>query len=110
MTMSDSQGSPKVAIAPWQRQDASDDQHSAESEVEKNANERHDPPPSRAALLEQAAKFLEDEGIRDASDERKIAFLHMKGLTDEEISKVSDVSSSEQSMPTETSSEVCLLD
>jgi hypothetical protein len=43
-------------------------------------------------LLDQATKFLEDKSIRDASTDRKIAFLESKGLTNDEIQKLLGVS------------------
>ncbi|KAK5043305.1 hypothetical protein LTR13_001076 [Exophiala sideris] len=39
-------------------------------------------------LLEQARKFLEDESIRDASRERKVAYLETKGLSSEQIEQL----------------------
>jgi hypothetical protein len=36
-------------------------------------------------LLEQASRFLEDETIRDAPRERKVAFLESKGVQSEDI-------------------------
>lgn len=40
---------------------------------------------SRATLLNQATKFLQDDDIRDAPTERKVAFLESKGLSELEI-------------------------
>ncbi|KAL1978655.1 hypothetical protein VTN31DRAFT_1514 [Thermomyces dupontii] len=48
---------------------------------------------SRSELLEQAARFLQDESIRDESIERKTAFLESKGLQREEIEKLLGVNS-----------------
>ncbi|KKK15581.1 hypothetical protein P175DRAFT_0503083 [Aspergillus ochraceoroseus IBT 24754] len=47
---------------------------------------------SRAALVAQASKFLEDDSIRDASMDRKISFLESKGLTAPEIEGLLGVS------------------
>ena len=42
----------------------------------------------RAALLDKASKFLEDDEIREASTESKISFLEGKGLTNDEIQRL----------------------
>ncbi|OJZ91644.1 hypothetical protein ASPFODRAFT_38763 [Aspergillus luchuensis CBS 106.47] len=49
---------------------------------------------SRSALIEQAAKFLEDESIRDAPTDRKVTFLQSKGLREDEINTLLGISSS----------------
>lgn len=79
------------SIPQWQRQEAAKDPKEPPKESEKPAYEEK-PPPSRATLLEQAAKFLEAEDVRDAPTERKIAFLESKGLTNEEIHKLLGIS------------------
>lgn len=64
-------------------------------------------PPPRAILLEQASKFLEDDEIKDAPAERKIAFLRSKRLTDEEVYRLLEVPSdkAKAEMPEETGPE-----
>ena len=42
----------------------------------------------RSTLMDHAAKFLEDESIRDAPMEEKAAFLKMKGLTPKDIQEL----------------------
>lgn len=42
----------------------------------------------RATLLEQAQSFLDDQTIRNSSDEKKMAFLQSKGLRVEEAEKL----------------------
>ncbi|OJJ01581.1 hypothetical protein ASPVEDRAFT_41177 [Aspergillus versicolor CBS 583.65] len=81
--MSDSDS--KRSIPQWQRQHsspppASDGSKDADNDVD------------RSTLLEQASKFLQDDSIRDASTDRKIAFLESKGLTAPEIDNVLGVS------------------
>ncbi|KAL8783395.1 MAG: hypothetical protein Q9213_004654 [Squamulea squamosa] len=51
-----------------------------------------EPPPPRAILLEQASKFLKEDQIKDASTERKTAFLQSKGLTEEEVHRLLGIS------------------
>jgi hypothetical protein len=41
--------------------------------------------PSRDTIVGQAKKFLEEDEVRNASTEKKIAFLESKGLTGAEI-------------------------
>ena len=43
---------------------------------------------SRESLLERAKRFLEDDAVRDAPRERKIAFLQKKGLQGDDIQKL----------------------
>lgn len=79
--MSDSDG-PKAKIIPsWQRLNVP---KPAERHPEQDANEPSSPE-DRASLIEKAAKFLEDEDIRNAPRERKEYFLTLKGLTEDEI-------------------------
>lgn len=84
-------GPKEKSIPQWQRQDAARD---AKESPKESVSPDHEgkPPPSRATLLEQAAKFLETEDIRDAPTERKISFLESKGLTNEEIHKLLGIS------------------
>ncbi|CAG7916246.1 unnamed protein product [Penicillium olsonii] len=68
-------------------------------------------PTPRQTLLDQASKFLEDESIRDAPEDRKIAFLESKGLNTEDIQQVlgvprnAEASSTAPATPTEAKPE-----
>lgn len=53
-------------------------------------------------LLEQARKFLEDESIRNAPRERKVAFLKEKGLTSSYIDTLLGSESEQPSAPSTT--------
>ncbi|KAI9839519.1 MAG: hypothetical protein M1819_002144 [Sarea resinae] len=75
------------AIPQWQRKDCSEG-----LTAEKASSEAPSEKPSRASLLEQASRFLEDDDIRDASTDRKVAFLESKGLTNDEIDSLLGVS------------------
>ncbi|KAI9875550.1 MAG: hypothetical protein M1830_008341, partial [Pleopsidium flavum] len=88
--MSDSSNPEKGSIPEWQRQGQTETSTAPQTKLEESSKEP--PPPSRPALLEQASKFLQEDEIRDASTDRKIAFLESKGLTNEEISKLIGVS------------------
>ncbi|KAF7172872.1 hypothetical protein CNMCM5623_004982 [Aspergillus felis] len=46
----------------------------------------------RSVLIEQARKFLQDDSLRDAPIDRKIAFLESKGLQSEEIDGLLSIS------------------
>ncbi|PGH05209.1 hypothetical protein GX51_03108 [Blastomyces parvus] len=48
--------------------------------------------PARETLIEQAAQFLEDDSIRDAPTDKKVAFLESKGLNNEDIQKLLGIS------------------
>ncbi|KAL9599817.1 MAG: hypothetical protein Q9219_003603 [cf. Caloplaca sp. 3 TL-2023] len=84
--MSDLPGSKKGSIPDWQQHP---DHHSTPTE----ASTPPDPPPSRAALLEQASKFLIEDDIKNAPTEKKIAFLETKGLTREETGRLLNIPS-----------------
>lgn len=92
--MSDPPNLKQASIPHWQQQENS--QISKTSNEESTSPEAPEPansPPSRAALLEQASKFLTEDEIKDAPTERKIAFLETKGLTEEEIHRLLDLPS-----------------
>ncbi|PGH12835.1 hypothetical protein AJ79_04059 [Helicocarpus griseus UAMH5409] len=47
---------------------------------------------TKESLIEQASRFLEDESIRDAPTDKKIAFLESKGLQNDDIHKLLGIS------------------
>ncbi|EEP81575.1 predicted protein [Uncinocarpus reesii 1704] len=55
----------------------------ASSSVEKQSS-----PSTDKTLLEQASQFLQDESIKDAPIDKKIAFLESKGLENDDIQKL----------------------
>ena len=81
------------SIPQWQQQGPI-------NELEKPQEDKSDDVPSstqsptstRAALVDQASKFLQNDEIRDSSTGRKIAFLENKGLTNAEIHSLLGVS------------------
>jgi hypothetical protein len=94
-TMSDSdRGEKKPTVPSWQ----SKTQDETAKEEEKPAAE----PPSRETIIEQAKKFLEEDEVRNASTDKKVAFLESKGLRSEEIHDLLGVAKNP-----EASSEVC---
>jgi hypothetical protein len=62
------------SIPQWQRQIATE-----------NTTAEQDTPLPKHALLEQAAKFLDHDDIRNASLDQKVAFLESKGLNSEDV-------------------------
>ncbi|KAL1956948.1 hypothetical protein VTO42DRAFT_6695 [Malbranchea cinnamomea] len=86
-------GSGKPSIPTWQLQQQSSN-GAGQEEVPKLSAPADGQVSAvdRQSLLDQASKFLEDESIRDAPTERKIAFLESKGLTNSEIQNLLGVS------------------
>ncbi|KAL3449722.1 peroxisomal membrane anchor protein conserved region-domain-containing protein [Aspergillus insuetus] len=82
--MSDSDSKPSIPL--WQQQNSA--APPASDDKDRDAGEDT----ARSTLVEQASKFLQDESIRDASTDRKIAFLESKGLTSPEIDSLLGVS------------------
>jgi hypothetical protein len=93
-TMSDSdQGEKRAGVPSWQMKS----KDKTAKEEEKSAAES----PSRETIIEQAKKFLEEDEVRDASTDKKVAFLESKGLRNEEIQDLLNIT-----MNPEASSEV----
>ncbi|KAI9848991.1 MAG: hypothetical protein M1837_005882 [Sclerophora amabilis] len=86
--MGDSQSDGRPSIPQWQRKSLPD----AASTSEKDDSGEG----TRAELISQASKFLDDDDIRNASSERKKAFLESKGLRSEEIEGLLDSSSNKK--------------
>lgn len=89
--MSDPSKPKPPSIPTWQRQ-----QQPLNSGVDDEVPLRTPNTPSEApwessprnSLLQKAAKFLEDDEIRAASNERKASFLEDKGLTSDEVQQL----------------------
>lgn len=76
--MSDSDhGEKKAAVPSWQLKT----EDGSAKEEEKPAPES----PTRETIIEQAKKFLEEDEVRNASTDKKVAFLESKGLRADEI-------------------------
>ena len=81
LTMSDSDsGTKKPGVPSWQLQ--------SKATESKEAGEPAAKPSSREAVIEQARKFLEEDEVRNASTDKKIAFLEGKGLESDEITEL----------------------
>lgn len=98
--MSDDPGSKKPApasIPSWQRAHSTTDQpqqsEQADSISTSQPIEQTSAAPEETAdmpMSEKAARFLDDESIKNASRERKIAFLQTKGIPLTDIEKLLD--------------------
>lgn len=86
INMSDQQKPSGKAIPNWQREKRSDVPAGSQNDSLESSNKPGDADPgSRAVLIEQASRFLEDPEIKHSTMERKIQFLESKGLTNHEI-------------------------
>ncbi|KAI9643001.1 hypothetical protein NHQ30_008735 [Ciborinia camelliae] len=59
-------------------------------------------PPSRTTVLEQAKKFLEEDEVKNASTDKKIAFLKSKGLEGDDIQELLGMSRNDEATNTPT--------
>ena len=101
--MSDSEAKPKAGVPSWQRQAPVEEESKKEDKDETESTEE----PSRTELIESAKKFLEEDEVKDATTEKKIAFLESKGLKNEEIEQLLGVARNvEASNP---ASKVCFV-
>ena len=85
-------------IPEWQRSKPTQSKDGTQdTAVTTDSTERERQQSSRASILEQAAKFLEADEVRDRSTDRKISFLESKGLTKEETHQLLGLSDSRAS-------------
>jgi len=84
--MSDS-SSKSPSIPSWQRQSGNQPTDQSSPSPTSPSPSSDDAPAStnRQDLLTQAARFLEDDSIRDSPTDRKVSFLESKGLNSDEI-------------------------
>lgn len=81
--MSDSEEGKKDGVPSWQLK--AKVEPAEKKKDEPNTKDQPTEEPSRATVIEQAKKFLEEDEVRNASTDKKIAFLETKGLRSEEI-------------------------
>lgn len=89
MAEQDPKKGPSIPI--WQQnfgENAKEERTSANTPSSPEANTPQTPSVPELPLLEQAEKFLEDDSIRNAPRERKVAFLEKKGLQPDDIVKL----------------------
>ena len=73
-------------IPSWQLADPSTGPNNKSQDSHENPLQTSSP--SRDSMMEQAARFLLDDTVRDAPLERKRSFLRSKGLTMDEIDRL----------------------
>ena len=78
----------KPSIPSWQVQHQPSKNDTTKESSKPSAGADDQPSTDRQSLLDDASKFLEEESIRNAPIDRKIAFLESKGLTNDEIQKL----------------------
>lgn len=99
--MSDFDPEKKARIPAWQFAASAASTKSTKPEESAPAQSEE----SREAVIAQARKFLEEDEVRDASTDKKIAFLEGKGLQSEEIQELLGITrNSEASNTTEVRS------
>ncbi|KAE8442039.1 hypothetical protein EG329_003896 [Mollisiaceae sp. DMI_Dod_QoI] len=87
--MSDSdEDKKKPGVPQWQLESKPED-------AEKTNNPTPESP-SRETIIEQARKFLEEDEVRNATTDKKIAFLESKGLRQDEIQTLIGVTRNEE--------------
>ncbi|CAD6450351.1 abbcce0b-f291-41bb-823f-5c4faa5ff679-CDS [Sclerotinia trifoliorum] len=82
----------KPGVPAWQLQ--------GDEELSDEPREEVVESPSRTAILEQARKFLEEDEVRNASTDKKIAFLESKGLEGDDIKGLLGVSRDDEATNT----------
>ena len=85
--MGNPSNSKNVSIPSWQMKPLESDPATSATEATSGSQQESEPA-TQTALLEHASKFLDDESIRDAPREKKVAFLEKKGLQGYEIQKL----------------------
>ncbi|KAL9623806.1 MAG: hypothetical protein Q9204_007924 [Flavoplaca sp. TL-2023a] len=89
--MGDPAESNKRSIPDWQHEEAASSSTEDPQRGSETADAAEPPPPPRASIIEQASRFLNEDDIKDAPRERKIAFLRSKGLTEEEVYRLLEI-------------------
>ncbi|KAI9681316.1 MAG: hypothetical protein M1817_002599 [Caeruleum heppii] len=90
--MGDPSDEKNASIPSWQKSDPSDAAPTSSESVSSPPSDNTSPSPTRPQLLELAATFLRDDGIRTATRDRQAAFLEAKGLSQDEVEKLLEVS------------------
>ena len=93
------------SIPSWQQPNNTAAESSASAPSWQSSDDNTTPTTPRPTLLEQATKFLEDESIRDASTDRKAAFLETKGLRKDEIDSLLGISRNDEATTSNSNSE-----
>ena len=89
----------KKSIPSWQRSEAPAEQSQAITEkaaTVEPSGATVDAPKDRSILLDEAQRFLDDDAVRNAAPEHKIAFLKSKGVQSREIQDLLEAEISKQ--------------
>ncbi|KAL9043312.1 MAG: hypothetical protein Q9214_003495 [Letrouitia sp. 1 TL-2023] len=88
-------------IPSWQREGSPSEPNSSEEPFAPSTSSLNKSQPSlhRGALIDQATKFLNEDDVKTAPTERKISFLQTKGLTEEEICQLLNLSTDDTHDP-----------
>ncbi|KAI4158588.1 MAG: hypothetical protein LQ342_007286 [Letrouitia transgressa] len=99
--MGDPQDKKSKNILSWQREESSPQPTSSEERFAPSTSSSDETQSSlpRAALIDQATKFLDEDDVKTAPTERKIRFLQTKGLTEEEIYQLLNLSADDNHSP-----------
>jgi hypothetical protein len=68
-------------VPSWQIKKADTSEETKQQSSDSSAQET----PSRASIVEQAKKFLQEDEVRNSTTDKQIAFLETKGLNSNEI-------------------------
>ncbi|KAM3084353.1 hypothetical protein ACMFMG_001541 [Clarireedia jacksonii] len=79
---------PSTGIPDWQRKSKDNDVATPPPATQES--------PSQLSVIEQARQFLEEDEVKDASTDKKIAFLESKGLQKEHIQELLGVTRNEE--------------
>lgn len=92
--MSDSNaGDKKGGVPSWQRV-------SSQKPLQEEDKSEQQPDSKSTSMLEQARKFLQDEEVKDAPTDKKIAFLESKGVGNEDIQELLGISRNQEATNT----------
>jgi hypothetical protein len=100
--MGDSDAAKKPGVPSWQLTVKNEPTESGERE-DPTADE-----PSREVVIKQAQKFLDEDEVRSASTDKKIAFLESKGLRSDEIQDLLGVARNTEASSAAEVSQLCL--
>jgi hypothetical protein len=94
--MSSSDSNSKGGVPSWQKQQPQTPEENPIPDKSQSTPATTEPitsgSSSRASIVENARKFLEDEEVKNATTDKKIAFLESKGLDSDEIHELLGIS------------------
>ncbi|KAL6717368.1 hypothetical protein ACLMJK_005283 [Lecanora helva] len=85
--MGDSRGSKPKSIPSWQRRESTNEERppmTSDDDVSTSGQQ----PSQKQSLRQSAARFLEDQDVKDAPVEKEKQFLESKGLTEDDLQDI----------------------